>query len=556
MKTRICNCVLAAALLGLSSCNDFLDMTPTDEVSDITVWSSVSGAEYAVNYFYHLTDYFGQFYDDSDGGQCTAGMTEGLTDMIKYGDTNYSKNHYIPSEMSYGEDAVLTANYVAVYLGNWDYVYEQVRRVNEALSNLNQYATFGEADKTRLRAELRFFRGMLYFDLVKRYKQVIIYDEDLSQMQPNKALSTEAEGWDFVYNDLKFAGENLAESATSNGRVTSGAAYALLSRAMLYAERWEAARDAAKAVMGMLLYDLAPTYAEAFTSNGIESVWEYDYNSANDVYHTWDNLYAPGGDQAVDGNNQTGGLANPTQELVESFELANTGGFPDWSEWHSTEGTESEPPYAQLEPRFHATVLYNGSTWKGRTIEPFVGGTDGWCQWYVESSSNGRTVTGYFLKKLVDENHSFLATQYCTSPWIAIRYAEVLLNYAEACYHTNNTTEANEAVRKIRSRVGLPYTDQSGDNLMAAIRQERKVELMGEGLYYWDMRRWRMADTAFTGIRRHGLKIEKLPSGSFRYTYVEVDHKDMNFPSKMYQCPLPTSEINGNQLVDQYPEWQ
>lgn len=556
MKTRIYTGVLAAALLGLGSCSDYLDMSPTDEVSDKTVWGSLAGAEYAVNYFYHITDYFSPYYDDSDGGQCTAGMTEGLTDMIKYGDTNYSKNHYIPSEMSYGEDAVLTANYVAVYLGNWTEVYEKVRRVNEALSNLYEYATFDQADKTRLEAELRFFRGMLYFDLVKRYKEVIIYDRDLTQIQPNVALSTEEQGWQFVYDDLKFAGDNLPVDKTSNGRVTSGAAYALLCRAMLYAERWPDARDAGKKVIDMELYDLAPTYPEAFTSNGIEVIWEYDYNAANSVYTTWDNLYAPGGDMTADGNAQNGGLATPTQEMVESFELANTGGFPDWTPWHSTTGTEAEPPYAQLEPRFAASVLYNGSQWKGRTIEPFVGGADGWCEWYVEKSANGRTTTGYYLKKLVDESHSFNTIQNGTAPWIDMRYAELLLNYAEACYHTGDVTDANEAVRKVRGRVGLPYTDQSGDNLMAAIRQERKVELMCEGYYYWDMRRWGLSSTAFTGIRRHGLKIERQANGSFVYTYVEVDHKDMNFPTKMYQCPLPSAEIDGNQLVDQYPEWQ
>lgn len=554
MKSKIYTGMLATALLGLASCSDYLDMTPTDEVSDKTVWSSVASAEYAVNYFYHITDYFSPYYDDTDGGQCTAGMTEGLTDMIKYSDTNYSKNHYIPSEMSYGEDAVLTANYVAVYLGNWSEVYDYVRRVNEALSNLYEYGEFDQADKTRLEAELRFFRGMLYFDLVKRYKEVIIYDRDLSQIQPNKALSSEAAGWQFVYDDLSFAGANLAVSATSNGRVTSGAAYALLARAMLYAERWTDARDAAKKVIDMHLYDLAPTYAEAFKSNGIEAIWEYDYN-ANGMSHTWDNLYAPGGDMVNDGNAQSGGLANPTQEMVESFELA-TGGFPDWTPWHSTTGTDAEPPYAQLEPRFAASVLYNGSAWKGRTIEPFVGGTDGWCKWYNEPSNNGRTVTGYFLKKLVDENHHFSAVQAGTTPWIDMRYAELLLNYAEACYHTGDDSEANWAVEKVRDRVGLPYTAQSGDNLMAAIRQERKVELMCEGYYYWDMRRWGLSHTAFTGVRRHGLKIEKQANGSFVYTYVEVDHKDMNFPQKMYQCPLPSAEIDGNQLVDQYPEWQ
>ena len=68
MKSKIYTGILAAALLGLGSCSDYLDMSPTDEVSDITVWSSVSGAEYAVNYFYGLTDYFSPYYDDTDGG--------------------------------------------------------------------------------------------------------------------------------------------------------------------------------------------------------------------------------------------------------------------------------------------------------------------------------------------------------------------------------------------------------------------------------------------------------------------------------------------------------
>ena len=161
-------------------------------------------------------------------------------------------------------------------------------------------------------------------------------------------------------------------------------------------------------------------------------------------------------------------------------------------------------------------------------------------QWLVEKDGNGRTATGYFLRKLVDENHSFSTSQYSVAPWIAIRYAEVLLNYAEACYRTNDVNNANNAVREIRSRVGLPYSDKSGDALMAAIRQERKVELACEGFYYWDMRRWKLAQSTFSATRRHGLKIEKNANGTFKYTYVEVDHKDLSFPSKI--CLLYTSD--------------
>ena len=90
---------------------------------------------------------------------------------------------------------------------------------------------------------------------------------------------------------------------------------------------------------------------------------------------------------------------------------------------------------------------------------------------------------------------------------------------------------------------------------MAAIRQERKVEMAFEGHYYWDMKRWELAESAFTGIRLHGLKIEEDAAGGYLYTYVEVDDQDRNFPAKMYRCPIPQAELNNNGLINQYPEW-
>ena len=90
---------------------------------------------------------------------------------------------------------------------------------------------------------------------------------------------------------------------------------------------------------------------------------------------------------------------------------------------------------------------------------------------------------------------------------------------------------------------------------MDAIRQERKVELAYEGLWYWDMRRWKLAHTAFTGIRTHGLKIEQEANGSFTYYYVECDDQDRNFPEKMYTCPIPTSELENNKSITQISDW-
>ncbi|MDR6784979.1 hypothetical protein ABIE26_003677 [Pedobacter africanus] len=538
--------IYKAALIGLaalsfSSCKKYLDMTPTSAASDKLVWSKVEYAELAINSFYHDLNYFGNF----STGQSIAGITDGFTDAFKYSSMTYNAFMYIPNEIAYG-GSVLTPNYVAVYLGNWAAVYEQVRRVNEALSNLKKYSTFTDADRNRLEAEIRFFRAQLYFDLVKRYKEVIIYDEDLSKINKNMGLSTEAQGWDFVQADLNFAAQHLLNSKNPNGRVTVGAAYALLSRAMLYAERWEAAKTAGARVLE-IGYELTGNYADAFKAGNTEAILQYSYNKAS-FTHSFDANYAPGGDRKG-----AGAMGTPTQEMVESYELKTVGGFPDWTAWHNTSGTTDEPPYANLEPRFQASILYNGASWKGRKIEPFIDGTDGWASWKDDAVPAGRTVTGYFLRKLLDENID-LSKDGSTQPWTAFRLAEVLLNYAEACYRSNAIADANAAVRKVRARVGLPYRDKSGPDLMAAIMQERKVELAFEGFYYWDMKRWKLAESAFTGKRVHGLKIEKAGAG-FKYTYVDCDKQDRNFPAKMYRIPLPTAEITNNTAVKQFPEW-
>ena len=92
--------------------------------------------------------------------------------------------------------------------------------------------------------------------------------------------------------------------------------------------------------------------------------------------------------------------------------------------------------------------------------------------------------------------------------------------------------------------------------MFEALRHERKVELAFEGLYYWDMRRWGLSTTAFTGIRRHGLKIEKMGESSFRYTYVDVDTENLNYPSKLNRFPIPLSELNTNKEIEQFTEWK
>ncbi len=552
MKKIIAGLCLIGATLGMSSCNDFLDMTPTDSISDKGVWTNVTTAEYSVNYLY-------SYLYDIAAAQCVAGETEALTDQLKYGSYNYNSLCLIPSEIAYG-GSNLTATYVDAYLGYWGSRYTAIRRTNQELSSLLKYGTLSEADATRLQAEMRFVRAYLYFDLMKRYKEVIIYDEDLTAITENKALSTEAEGWDFIQKDLEYAAANLPEAKDAKGRANKGQAWAFMTRAMLYAERWDAVKKAADEVekLGYTLEsDYADGYSKAITDGNKEAILQYCFDRKLDITHSFDFYYTPGGDYTLNGQSG-GGYGTPTQEMVESYEYAS-GGFPDWSAWHA-EGVTENPPYEQLEPRFQASILYNGSAWKDRTIEPFVGGSDGFCVWNKEPEPQGRTTTGYYLRKRVDETHDVINENGSVSPVTIIRYGEVLLNKAEACYNLNDAAGANAAVKAIRDRVGLPYSSKSGDALWQAIRQERKVELAYEGLWYWDLRRWKVAHKQYPegldGYQVHGLRIEKQPNGDFVYNYVSVDDKDRDFPERMYRFPLPTSELSSNAAVSQYPEWK
>lgn len=552
MKNIYKSAIIALMALGLSSCTSFLDMSPTDKVSDKVMWESTTNAEYHVNYLY-------SYIYDVLMGQCVAGQTEALTDMLKYGSYNYNALCYIPSEIAYGAATTLTAGYVDSYLGYWGSWYTGISKVNKAIVSLRKYGQMSDQDKLRLEAEMKFMRAFLYFDLMKRYKEIIIYDENLDAYAKDKAVSSEAEGWDLIQADLEYAAENLPERTASKGRLDKGMAWGFMTRAMLYAERWDLVKTAAAEVekLGYALEaDYQDGYMKPIGSGNKEAIIQYQFDRANDVTHSYDFYYTPGGDFSI--NKETGGgYGTPTQEMVESYELA-TGGFPDWTPWHDV--TTETPPYADLEPRFHASVLYNGAPWKGRKIEPYVGGADGWCQWNLEREPKGRTTTGYYLRKMVDESHDVIAYSGGVQPLIVLRYAEVLLNKAEACHKTNDPAGANAAVRAIRDRVGLPYEDVTGDDLWKAIRQERKVELAYEGLWYWDLRRWKVAHKPYpeglTGYQQHGLKIEKNNDGTFTYTYVSVDDQDRNFPEKMYRFPMPTGELNNNGAVDQYPEWK
>lgn len=545
MKNNIFKIVLLLGVIGLFGCDEMLDTTPTDRISDKLVWTNEANVTLYINGFYPYLDRYGNFGTSQFNGS----LTEGLTETLKYGS-------YVP-----GAKAGDANNYVFTpevmsptgnLLNTWDDTYERIRRVNEFLVGLNEYSQLDEETNLLFEGQARFFRAFLYFQLAKRHGGVILYTD--MNLQKDKDRSSAEETWDLIEDDLDFSASVLPEewSAANSGRVTKGAVYAFKSRAMLYAERWQSAKDAADAVFALNKYALTDSYANAWKGGNSESILEYNY-LVTGPNHTFDKDYATYGEI----ENQ-GGSGTPTQEIVESYEKKD-GTKVNWSAWHVTGGTTTRPPYEDLEPRFAATVIYNGSTWMKKTMENCVDGTNGKYLGYRDDTyTKGRTVTGYYLRKYRDEAHTDLVTYLSTQTWVEIRLAEVYLNRAEANYRLNNSGGALSDINAIRTRtgVGLPaLSGLSGDALFAAIRQERKIELAYEGHLYWDMRRWKLAGTEYNNYRVHGMKISKDAAG-YLYEYVDCDLQDRKFLEKTYVFPIPYSELANNSAIEQYDEWK
>jgi len=407
MKTGIKIAMMSLLTFSLVGCNDFLDTTPHDSISDKVVWNDIHTATLYLNGFYPYIDRYGQF----GSAQFQGNLTEGLTETFKYGS-------YVP-----GNKAGDSNNYVFTpetmsstgnLLDAWTGGYERIRRINEFLESMRKHSTFSAEENAKLEAQARFFRAFVYFQLAKRHGGVILYTD--MNLQKNKDRSSASETWDLIASDLKYAASVLPVrwDAANKERVTRGAAWAMLARTMLYAERWQDAKDAADSVFKLQVYSLTDKYEDAFKGGNSESILEYNY-LVTGPNHTFDNDYVPYGDMDNDG-----GKGCPTQEMVESYQ-SKDGKTVDWSKWHGE--TTELPPYDQLEPRFAATVLYHGAQWKGHTMTNSVGGTYGqYMDYRSDTYPKGRTTTGYYLRKYLDESHTdFSVIKVSTQTWVELR---------------------------------------------------------------------------------------------------------------------------------------
>lgn len=449
----------------------------------------------------------------------------------------------------------------------WGNMYKGIRAANSFLENYDEdllrRLSLNEDYKEEMEQyrmypyEVRALRAFYYFELAKRYGDVPMVKRTLDMDEVNSLTRTPfAEVISFIEDECTEVAQELPVSQKDfyeeTGRVTKGMALALKSRALLYAasplhnpsgdqDLWRKAAVAAHDVIEMNVYSLPlidddPLYSE---------------NGANEVLASPQLIFERrnGDSNSFELNNLPIGIYEgqsgntPTQNLVDAYEMVTGEPFS----WDNPE--HAAAPYENRDPRFYKTIVYHGSEIMGETVDVSEGGANGLPQ-------DGATETGYYLRKYINESIS-LDPNNTTSKahhFIIFRYAEILLNYAEAAAELVGpdavpegcTLTAREALNQVRTAAGMPAVDDTGDAFMTRLRNERRVELAFEDHRFWDIRRWKIGDVVEDV---YGVKV----SSTGEYTRYLV--RNRVWEDKMYLYPISKSELNKNPGLGQNEGW-
>lgn len=534
--------IIAAALLmgSFSSCSDFLDRYPLEELSDESFWKTEKDAEMAVSNLYNVLPTW-----DVDEAINSDDAVHG----IKWAAGNQSKGVYDPSD--YG----------------WSGEYGYIRQANLVLEKIQEMDLSEDAYK-KLEGQARFFRAYTYFTLIRSFGAVPYIDKPLELTDVENITRTpKDEVYAKVMEDFDIAIANLPVQwdETNSGRITKGAAMAMKARAALYYNNWQTAMDEAKKVMDLGQYELydkdnTGRYKELFweVADGCdEFILSVQYNAPTRTHYLigWECFPTLG----------WGGL-NPTQSLVDAFEDINGAPIANSTIYDSTN------PFANRDPRLEVNVLHDGETMYGVTIKVAP----------LSSSGNtgigqhgDATATGYYQQKWLDPSIDPQSTGWdMGKDWVVIRYAEVLLTYAEAKNELFPLDpSAFDAVNQVRRRVGMPDLQKTDptkptycgtqDDLRKRIWNEWRVEFALEGgKRQWDIRRWGIAkdvlNAPFEGLRYTLVDDPNAPKGDngkkcILYVGEPLKLTGSHYEDHNYLLPIPQTEIDLNPKLEQNP---
>jgi len=552
---------LSVIVAVVSSCNKYLDPGYDEYLAKDEVFSSYN---YSLNYVrtiysYLPSDAYGETY---------------MTDETKH--SNDGSAYNIMNNGSWD-----SRTYVEGW--TWGHYYAGIRRIHIFLDNVdsaifidpNTYKLTPSVNDTlrkQFSAEAKFLRAFYYFELLKRFGDPsinagvpIVPEKVLTLIDPiDFPRNTYQECVNYIVKDCNEAAKILPNRQYSSdyGKASRAAALALKSRILLYAasplanpsgdiEKWKLAAEAAKAVLELPGYKLIDK--TTVQGNNMLSVFTEPNN--NEVLFSSPVIQSNSFESENLPPSFGGrGQINPTQDLVDAFETVL--GYPIMDE---KSGYLPDNPYYRRDKRLQYFIVVNGSTIGNIIVDSYVGGKDGL------SSLIGATKTGYYVRKFMDPsadvvNNRTVATHF----WVHFRYAEMVLNYAEAMAEAYGieakpgeyTLSAYDAYKLIRDRAGL-YTQATYikslpiDEFIERIRNERRVELCFEGHRFWDVRRWKQGEKYYN-VPISGMKITKSNSA---LTYEVFKVEDRVFDSKMYAMPIPFSEMQKSKLLIQNNGW-
>ncbi|MFR9556561.1 MAG: RagB/SusD family nutrient uptake outer membrane protein [Rikenellaceae bacterium] len=590
---------ISTAVMAMVGCSKYLEYDTNRAYTDEYVWTTYT----MVNRY--MTAVYGKL--PSTFMSVGSAFLDCTTDNAEHLGQNTDSNRFNTGTIS----AFDSPN------AGWDDSFKGIRLANTLINNLDtltlpteQYDTETRAAHLRAieryKGESRFLKAYFYFELFKRYGEVPIVDDWVSDTEPvDASRQSIADVISHIGVTLDEALEYLPTKAELNanseysstlGHAIQGAAYALKSRTYLYAasplfseEGSAESREYYKlcAESSLLLFDgnytLVSDYASLFEANGSTA-----FSNTEVIL---DRRTTTG--YGIETNNQPVGfygalgLTNPSQNLVDAYEMTDGSTF-DWSKKE-----HSDAPFENRDSRLAATILYNGVDMLDRTVETFTGGRD------ATNSNNEGTRTGYYLKKYVDITADLSDPTGKRHYWPMFRLSEIYLNYAEAMNELYGPTSdpdgygytAVDMLDLVRKRVGQPALvdlDEplTQDYVREKIRNERRVEFAFEDHRHWDLRRWKAGEGTLNGMLQgveitrtfdpdyddnydysvfdtqydddgNEIEVEIPDYDPYTYSYEVIEVEQRVFDtSYMYLYPIPYNELLwGESEIEQNPGW-
>lgn len=538
--------IIAILIIGLTSCNSFLDVTPKDQVTDAVLWETAGNADLFLNGIYAQIPGSFNTFDPLDN----------------YSDNSMNGVNGAPSRTPYANSEYTPSN-APTYSAQWETLYAAIRKCNVFIKNVSNSEFTDTSWKAKRLGEARFLRAYFYQLLWLQYGGVPIIVDVLDRHTQGDDIfrnrNTDKETFNFIISELSDIENDLPVDA-DEGRASRGAALTLEAWCQLYEasplknpsndeNKWEAAASTYKKIIDMNYYSLFPDYATLFLedNNGNnEIIFAKQYLGGTSLGGSREGLQ---GTWHVGGVQKAWGGVDPTQELVDSYEMAN--GLPI-SDPNS--GYDPQDPYKNREDRFYATIVYDGSVWDGTTIYTRQGhdnSTD-------LSNANEATNTGYTLRKGLNTKYAINGNNLQNSAnEVIYRYAGVLLGYAEAHNEAVGPDQSvYDAINSVRDRVNLPPLPSglSQSQMRKEIHRERRVEMAFEGKRLYDLLRWKEAETRLNGPL-HAILIKE-ENGGLSYQIIPAPAGERTFyADRNYLLPIPQSVIDKNPKIKQNPNY-